>query len=466
MGITTISVTRMALLTTGLVLLAFCLSGSAWAKGYVYITYTGTDSGSPMYCVDANNYSLASTTNTNERSVMAASPDGRWIFLAGSRNIAGINTTADPASSMQKSIPFDGTNNVRDMLVDGDDHIYLAISPQRIHVYDGDSGDMLDSLFMSANPRCLALSPGDDRLYVAACLWDGVNPYDIPDYNISIYNAGTLDHIRTKRVDMVVDDIVVSPDGASLYVLGHRAATGNKSTKLLKLRTSDLTTQRTAYGPNTYPMDMVVSPDGSRVYVCEGDGKSILVFNGATLALERTVYVGDLPRILTISPDGKKVYIAGDNDEFRVIDTGSYEVTHTVMGSMSLPRDIAYVNVPSFIQGYILFNLTTITPRPSISLIFSATPLAIGPTPTSTPTGTTTPGPVSPVATATPMASPGEVTISAIQDSPTPTPGATSGASSTASTTPTNLPMPGFMGYLAMTAITVGALSILRSHKR
>jgi hypothetical protein len=93
----------MALLIGGLVLLALCLSGTAWAKGYVYITLNEGF----LYGFDASNYSQVLVSNCGSEDSMTASDNGLWLYLAGPHWINCFNTTGVPGSQIEKTIPYD-----------------------------------------------------------------------------------------------------------------------------------------------------------------------------------------------------------------------------------------------------------------------------------------------------------------------------------------------------------------------
>jgi YVTN family beta-propeller protein len=461
----TISPTRLAIIAAGIVLLMVCLSGMAWAKGYVYITYYD----SHAQVVDAANYSLSRTFYTDGHSQFTASHDGRWLFMAGGHNIWKINNTADPGSSLNKTIRYNAPSaTVRDIVVDEDNHIYLAEAGRYVEAYDGNTGEWTGRrLWTTSSPYRLALSPDGETLFVAGCLDSGASIFDTPDYNISAYDADTFAHLRTLRVDMAVIDIAISPDGSSLYVLGKNSSTGSKKTKLLKLRASDLTIQRTGFGTGSRPYDMVVSPDGDRVYVCEKTDDSIQVFDGNTLVRERTVVVGENPRYIDISSNGKKIYIVGENDQFGIVNTDTYTVTHTLLGSPALPVDIEYVDVGPTTFVWTNLSFATATPRPTIAMIANMTMGSATPSPSASSTAT----PSSPAATPGSSASTDPASASASPEpaaaSVTPSPAASSGVSSGATGGALPLATPGFavQAVAAGIGIATYAFSVQRRRK-
>ena len=88
------------------------------------------------------------------------------------------------------------------------------------------------------------------------------------------------------------------------------------------------------------PSSIVITPDGSKIYVANRDNDRygygiVSVIDTATNKVTDTVDVGGEPNSLAITPDGSKVYVAGgrDNDDnmvVSVIDTDKNKVTDTI----------------------------------------------------------------------------------------------------------------------------------------
>ncbi|HJT89355.1 MAG TPA: beta-propeller fold lactonase family protein [Bryobacteraceae bacterium] len=79
------------------------------------------------------------------------------------------------------------------------------------------------------------------------------------------------------------------------------------------------------------PVDLAVSPDGSRVYVvCEGTGE-LAVVDAARLAVAARVRVGRVPRGIALSPDGRRIYVTNSwSDNVTEIAADSLTATRTL----------------------------------------------------------------------------------------------------------------------------------------
>ena len=62
------------------------------------------------------------------------------------------------------------------------------------------------------------------------------------------------------------------------------------------------------------PRGIGVSKDGAQIFVCLGDDDTIRVINAKTLELDGDLPSGPDPELLIVSPDGKTVYLSNEND--------------------------------------------------------------------------------------------------------------------------------------------------------
>ena len=70
------------------------------------------------------------------------------------------------------------------------------------------------------------------------------------------------------------------------------------------------------------PVEMLFSPDGTRLYVLCQQSDEIRILDATTMQLKGKVAVGHMPRSLTMSQDGKRIYVANSwDDTVSVIDT-------------------------------------------------------------------------------------------------------------------------------------------------
>ena len=78
-------------------------------------------------------------------------------------------------------------------------------------------------------------------------------------------------------------------------------------------------------------MGEVLSPDGSKLYVSTGKGKSVFVIDTATNKVLTSFEVGQRPWGIALSPDGKTLFTAnGPSQDVSIIDTATNTVTKKV----------------------------------------------------------------------------------------------------------------------------------------
>jgi YVTN family beta-propeller protein len=78
------------------------------------------------------------------------------------------------------------------------------------------------------------------------------------------------------------------------------------------------------------PLEVLLSPDGARLYVlCQGS-EEIRVLDAASFAVIRNIAVGRVPRGFSLSPDGVRLFVTNSwDDTLSVIDTNALAVVAT-----------------------------------------------------------------------------------------------------------------------------------------
>ena len=95
---------------------------------------------------------------------------------------------------------------------------------------------------------------------------------------------------------------------------------------------------------NVRPMGVVVSPDGARVYVTTGRGKSVLVIDAKSDEVVDVIEdVGARPWGVALSIDGRYLYTAnGPSNDVSVIDVQTKRVVRRIKAGES-PWGVAVV---------------------------------------------------------------------------------------------------------------------------
>ncbi len=279
---------------------------------------------------------------------VAVSPDGRNVYAVGPSSDAVAVFTRDPATGAltELEVQKDGVGNV-----DGIAYASaLALSPDGLFVYVAGSRDDAVASF-SRDPasgaltfleaqkdgiagvegiryaRALAISPDGQFLYAAGQKSDA----------IAVFKRNTLtgwltfvevQHQGILGVEGIAEPLAltISPDGAHLYV-----ASGDQSAVTVFVR--DKTTGHLTLRPPAPDADLgvvgihsvAISPDGAFVYATRQDDDTIAVFrrDRASGALKFVDVVSQgvdgvdgLYGVfwVTISPDGRRLYAASTLD--------------------------------------------------------------------------------------------------------------------------------------------------------
>jgi 6-phosphogluconolactonase (cycloisomerase 2 family) len=261
---------------------------------------------------------------------------------------ASVMTLADAKFHVAGGAP--GLDGGRSVALSGDSaHVYVAsynddslsvfsrdatsgaLTPLEVHVDAVNGADGLNGA------RSVAVSPDDAHVYVASSKDDAVAVFQRdPVTGALTYvqrkknGAGVLDSMNGARV------VVVSPDGSNVYVAADPSdalavfARDPDTGKLTFVESKKNLTDGVE-GLHT-PYGMALSPDGSNLYVASFGDDAVAVFarNAATGALtfvERKTnlvdgIVGlDGARAVAVSPDGAHVYVAGSLSRALVVFT-------------------------------------------------------------------------------------------------------------------------------------------------
>jgi YVTN family beta-propeller protein len=78
------------------------------------------------------------------------------------------------------------------------------------------------------------------------------------------------------------------------------------------------------------PLEVLLSPDGARLYVLCQQSEEVRVLDAASYAVMKTIGVGKAPRGFSLSPDGARLFVTNSwDDTLSVIDTRTLAVTST-----------------------------------------------------------------------------------------------------------------------------------------
>lgn len=239
---------------------------------------------------------------------LAVSPDGRHVVVTGQWAATGVHDIWGLAYGYHfGTISLSASTGAKEWFAE----------------YTGGSGNF-------DQPNDIAFSPDSSRVFVTGDSYGGAG-YQRATVGYSVANGQQLWAVRFVGPGHNSDfgkAIEVSPDGSRVYVTGESVgATADYSTQALDAGTGNqIWETRYSVPRGSTSEDLVVSPDGSRVYVT-GASWTYLGWNIATVAYETSLGLeqwvarythstgigdqDDLDPYISIAPDGSRVFVTG-----------------------------------------------------------------------------------------------------------------------------------------------------------
>jgi len=186
-------------------------------------------------------------------------------------------------------------------------------------------------------PLNAVLSHDGQRLYVSSEGGDDA-PDNDPIYNrfISVVDTRTMKATRV-RDDSLQYGVAESPDGSQVYVSeGDAGAVG-----VFNVANGTLSkTAKVALDPQDFPWGLTVAPDGKHAYVVGFRGDSLSVIDTATRARVARVATGEFPYTVAVSPDGKRAYVSN----WGLFNPSAHQVQSNVTVADTPPVEIGGYN--------------------------------------------------------------------------------------------------------------------------
>ena len=149
--------------------------------------------------------------------------------------------------------------------------------------------------------------------------------------------ATTPSELASLPVGFLPFDIVMTPDGNRVYV-SSTDIQGNVT--VIDIPSQTVVATISSGGARGY--GLAITPDGTKVYVANRDSNNVGVIDVATNTLITTIPVGSTPIDVTAGLDNSKIYVANSgSNSVSVIDTATNTVQATVTSSMNQPMYMA-----------------------------------------------------------------------------------------------------------------------------
>jgi YVTN family beta-propeller protein len=206
-----------------------------------------------------------------------------------SQSVYGIDVATN---TVDDTIRVTG-NPFRVLLSPDESRIYVLTDANKVFAYDVSTGTESGHLDLSATPNGVAVTSDGTRLYVST--HSGGTVVEV--------NTSNMTALRTFTPGGTVQEVLLSPDGAELYVVSESSmffvydlASGNPRASV-----------SLGSGAGGFGAAMTPSPDRSKIYITMNFVGDIKVFDRGTRTVVRTIHVGGAPRRIKFTSDGTAV---------------------------------------------------------------------------------------------------------------------------------------------------------------
>lgn len=329
---------RALLFTSALLLVAVC-AGSLdqnVTKAGLRIYVTNENSGD-LSVIDGSTLEVIATVPLGKRPRgIHASPDGKTIYVALSGSpIAGPGVDESKLPPPDKSADGIGVFDVRqnkllrviqsgsdpenfDLSKDGRKMFVSNEDDSKASMIDIATGKVEKSFPVGEEPEGVKVSPNGKFVYVTSENNGTITVIDIAAAKVT----------KTFKVGRRPRSVAFLPDGTKAYVNAENdgAVTVVDSVKHETIRSIALGTPGVIK-----PMAVLLSRDGSTLYVSTGRGHKVFVIDTATDQISGSFEVGERPWGIALSPDGKTLFTAnGPSNDISVVDLATQKVLQKV----------------------------------------------------------------------------------------------------------------------------------------
>ncbi len=171
------------------------------------------------------------------------------------------------------------------------------------------------SVFVGSTPPHVVFNPAGITAYATLQTGQGLAVVDVA--------TNTL----TTTVPLHSDgfNLIVAPDGQRVYV-----TTADGTLYTVNAATNAVTT---TLAVGAAANGLAFSPDGTVLYVSSRDAGTVVAVDPATNTITRTYTLGGMPQRLAVAPDGTELYVANEVTGLDVVNVATGAVTSTSFGT-------------------------------------------------------------------------------------------------------------------------------------
>lgn len=237
---------------------------------------------------------------------VAATPDGKYVYIGLiDGTIAVISTATNAVIDTIYGVPAPSPDYVHLSISPDSAKAYAAINTSTVYVLDLINNTVSGTISLSQNTFFAVISPNGMQAY-ASFTGGTIQPIDAVNDTV-LGTAFPTTHSNPSR-------ILYSADGASAYII-----CGAHIDFIDTLTNTDVGSVTLANNA----MDIVISPDGATLYADIFHANTMTVIDTATKSITQIVpnlTPGGSPGSMTISPDGRKIYVLDQSTNAAVVD--------------------------------------------------------------------------------------------------------------------------------------------------
>jgi YVTN family beta-propeller protein len=261
-------------------------------------------------------------------TLLAISPDGSVVYAAAVGTLYAIHTATNTVAASTSIDPY--TTGIA-VTQDGGRILLVAAQSSSVTVLPASNLTQTSKIGL---PQPGLYPGGYSQIKVSP---DGRTAWVV---NENLY-LGTVDlgagTSRMLTLDMRPNDLGVSRDGRTVYVLGCKGYCTTGTIEVIDVASKNVTTTIDV-GPGPY--SFALSSDGQRGYSTNLGGPSLSVVDLAGRTVRATLPVGVQPSGLAVAPDGARVFVSSNRTGALTVASGD---GHAVLATVQLPgmaRDV------------------------------------------------------------------------------------------------------------------------------
>ena len=315
---------------------------------------------------------------------VAITPDGTHAYV--------LSTNSDVNGKCQYSIINIATNAVINTALPGINNCPESISftPDSNYAYVTGGSNQVSVVNTATTNAVTTITVGISQAIATTPSGSYVYVGNSGNGAVSVINTATNSVVSTIPVGAIFshdieltpdDPIVISPDGAYIYV-----AANNGNISVISTATNSVVATIPINSDKNLSRNdpIAITPSGKYLYVGSLIGNSISVVNVSTNTVVATVPVSGTPSAIGITPDSSYVYVTTGNNVTSVINAATNSVVATIpigATAVAITPNGAYVCVSSgqFAEKVAIISTATNTVTATVPVGFLPSDISITP---------------------------------------------------------------------------------------